>query len=97
MFFEKIVFTGPLQCSLLLRLNLEVKYKLQSKIIFSGYFVGVIYTIISIIFSDFLMFCQTFFSPQVKQCKIITYNYGIYELSHELPNDLRNEIKILGN
>ena len=30
-----------------------------------------------------------FFSPQVKRCAIITYKHGIYELSHELPNDLR--------
>ena len=35
------------------------------------------------------MFCQIFFSPQGKRCEIITYKHGIYELSHELPNDLR--------
>ena len=35
------------------------------------------------------MFYQIFFSPQVKRCAIITYKYGIYELPHELPNDLR--------
>ena len=34
------------------------------------------------------MFYQTFFSPQLKRCAIITYKHGIYELSHELPNDL---------
>ena len=35
------------------------------------------------------MFCQPFLSPQVKRCAIITYEHGIYELPHELPNDLR--------
>ena len=35
------------------------------------------------------MFYQISLSPQVKQRTIITYNYGIYELPHELPNDLR--------
>ena len=46
-------------------------------------------TIIFIIFSDFLMFYQIFFSPKVKRCAIITHKHGIYELHHELPNDLR--------
>ena len=41
------------------------------------------------------MFYQIFLSPQVKGCKTITYKDGIYELSHELPNDLK--LKILGN
>ena len=35
------------------------------------------------------MFYQFFFSPQVKPWAIITYKHGIYELPHELPNDLR--------
>ena len=35
------------------------------------------------------MFYQIFLSPQVKRCAIITYKHGIYELSHELPNNLR--------
>ena len=35
------------------------------------------------------MFYQIFPSPQVKRCAIITYKHGIYELSHEFPNDLR--------
>ena len=35
------------------------------------------------------MFYEIFLSPEVKQCAIITYKHGIYELSHELPNDLR--------
>ena len=34
-------------------------------------------------------------SAQVKGCEIITYKDGIYELSHELANDLK--LKILGN
>ena len=32
---------------------------------------------------------KSFFSPQVKRCAIITYKHGIYELSRELPNNLR--------
>ena len=44
-------------------------------------------------FWDFLMSYQIFLSPQVKLCAIITYIHGIYELPHELPNDLT----ILGN
>ena len=40
------------------------------------------------------MFNQVFFSPQMKQYAIITYKHGIYELPHELPNDLR--LKIFG-
>ena len=31
------------------------------------------------------MFYQLFLSPEVKQCVIITYKYGIYELPQELP------------
>ena len=44
------------------------------------------------------MFCQMFFSPQVKRCAIITYNHSIYKLPHELPNDLRlKDLRKLGN
>ena len=35
------------------------------------------------------MFYQIFLSPQVKRWAIITYRHGMYELPHELPNDLR--------
>ena len=35
------------------------------------------------------MFYQISLSPQVKRWVIITYKHGIYELPHELPNDLR--------
>ena len=35
------------------------------------------------------MFYQIFLSPQVKRWAIITYKHGIYEVPHELPNDLR--------
>ena len=38
---------------------------------------------------------QIFLSPQVKRSLIISSTYGIYELSYELPNDLR--LRILGN
>ena len=43
--------------------------------------------------SDFLLFYQIFLSPQLKRCAIIAYKHGIYELPHELTNDLG--IKIL--
>ena len=35
------------------------------------------------------MFYQIFLSPQVKRWAIITYKHGIYELPHELPDELR--------
>ena len=53
------------------------------------------HTIIFVIVWDFLMFYQISLSPQVKQCVIIAYKHGIYELPHELPSDLR--LRILGN
>ena len=34
------------------------------------------------------MFYQIFFPPQVKLWAIITCQRGIYDLPHELPNDL---------
>ena len=40
--------------------------------------------IMDIIFSDFLIL-----SPQVKRSVIITNKHSIYELTHELTNDLR--------
>ena len=48
-----------------------------------------------IIFWNFSMFYQTFLSPQLKRCAIITYKHGIYGLHHELLNDLK--LRILGN
>ena len=45
-------------------------------------------TISFIIFWDFSMFYQIFLSPQVKRWAIITYKHGIYQLPHELPNDI---------
>ena len=41
------------------------------------------------IFLDFLMLYQILFSQQVKRSVIISNKHGIYELPHELPNDLR--------
>ena len=41
-------------------------------------------------FWDFLMFYQIFLSPEVKWIVIISNKNGIYELPHELPNNLRN-------
>ena len=42
-----------------------------------------------------LMFYQIFLLPQVNRWAIMTYKHGIYELPHELPNDLR--LRILRN
>ena len=41
------------------------------------------------------MFRKIFLSTHVKRLAIIAYKHGIYELPHELPNDLR--LRILGN
>ena len=38
------------------------------------------------------MFDQIFFSPQVKRNVIIGNNYGIFELPHQLLNNLRLRI-----
>ena len=51
--------------------------------------------IIFVLFWDSLIFYQVFLSLQIKRCAIITYRHAIYELPHELPNDLR--LRILGN
>ena len=48
-------------------------------------------TIMDIIFEDFLILYQNFFSLQVKRSVIISNKHGLYELS----NDLR--LRILGN
>ena len=50
---------------------------------------------ILVIFRDMLMFDEVFVSPQVKRIVIISNKHGIYELPHELPNDLR--LRTLGN
>ena len=47
------------------------------------------------IVEDVLILYQNLFSPQVKQSMIINNKHGIYELPHELPNDLG--LRILGN
>ena len=41
------------------------------------------------------MFDKIFVSPQVTRIVIISNKHGIYELSHELPNDLK--LRALGN
>ena len=45
------------------------------------------------------MFDQTFLSPLVKRRVIINNKYAIYELPHELPNEVRLRIYLtkLGN
>ena len=40
-----------------------------------------------IIFWNFLILYQFFFSPKVKRSVIISNKYGIYEPPHELQND----------
>ena len=40
------------------------------------------------------MFWQIFLSPQMKRSVIVINIHGIYELPHELPNNLRNITKI---
>ena len=52
-------------------------------------------SIVVIIFRDFLMFYQIFYSPQVKQSMIISNNHGIYKLLQELLSDL--SLRILRN
>ena len=42
------------------------------------------------------MFYRIFLSPQVKRSVIISSKQGVYELPHELPNNLRLRIRILG-
>ena len=51
--------------------------------------------IIEIILWDFLMFYQIFLLPQVKRSAIISHKQGVYELPHELTNDLG--LTIVGN
>ena len=46
-----------------------------------------------IIFWELVMFYEIFLSPQVEQSAILSNKHGIYELPHELPNDLRLTIK----
>ena len=65
-----------------------------------GFFLDVLFLLLAVILSKlyekpsisfiiFSMLYQIFLSPQAKRCAIITYKHGIYELPHELPNDLR--------
>ena len=44
--------------------------------------------IMAIIFCDFFMFGKISLSPQVKQRVIINNKHGIYQLPHELLNDI---------
>ena len=53
------------------------------------------FTIMGIVFCHFLILHQIFFPPQMKQSAIISNKHGIYELPHELPNDLR--LRVLKN
>ena len=40
------------------------------------------------------MFYQVFLLPQVRRCEIISYKHGVYELPHELPNELIRKLGI---
>ena len=55
----------------------------------------ILQTMMDIIFGDFLILYQIFFSRRVKRNVIISKKYRINEVPHELPNDLRP--RILGN
>ena len=48
-----------------------------------------------IIFWEFLILYQSFFSPQVKRSVNISNKHGIYDMPHHLPNELR--LRILRN
>ena len=52
-------------------------------------------TIMVIIFRDILLFEQIFLSPQVKRSVVISNKHDMYELPHELLNNIR--LRILGN
>ena len=52
-------------------------------------------SIVVIIFRDFLMFYQIFYSPQVKQSMIISNNHCIYKLPQELLSEFT--LRILRN
>ena len=69
--------------------------------IFRKYYFGLEYfrkcdktTTMTLIFWDFFIFYQIFLSPQVKRIVIICNKDFIYDLPHELPNNLR--LTILG-
>ena len=66
-------------------------FKLADSLLISRYLA----TISFVIFWDFSMFYQIFFSSQMKRCANITYKHCFYELPHELPKDLR--LRILGS
>ena len=68
---------------------LELKTKFTLSAIFLS---SVIATVKVIIFWDFLIFYKIFLSPQVKRSVIFSNKHAIYELLHELLNDLRLRI-----
>ena len=51
-------------------------------------------TIMDLIFWDFVILYQIFFSPQVKRSVIVSNKHGIHKLPLELPHKLR--LRILG-
>ena len=51
----------------------------------------IVATIMEIMLWDVLMFYQIFLSPQVKRGAVISNKKGVWELPHELPNDLGNK------
>ena len=62
------------------------------KLLLKNKFHQKIATIITIILWDVWMFYQIFLSPQVKRSTNISNKKGVYQLPHELPNDLKRMI-----
>ena len=54
----------------------------------------ILQTTMDIIFWEFFLLYQIFFSPQVQKSLISSNKHGIYELPDELPKDLR--LRMLG-
>ena len=55
----------------------------------------ILQTTMDIIFWEFLLLYQIFFSPQVQESMIISNKHGIYQLPDELPKEL--SLRILEN
>ena len=85
-------FLSFLSCS---HFRLSTLFKLWKEFIHTLFPIDLSFTTSFIIFWNFSMFYQTFLSPQVKPYATFTYNHGMYELPHQLLNNLR--LRILGN
>ena len=78
------------KCSLIysLYINVFTKTKNETQNSWNSAQLDIIYNMETILW-DFLMFYHFFFSPQVKRSAVIINKQGVYELPHELPNNLR--------